>query len=72
MRTVTPRISSDEVDGRREGFGGAQVKSKELTPMGTGPTVMREGEATQHSVRLRILIHSVCEREYSPIQLSNS
>lgn len=42
MRTVTPRISSDEVEGRREGLGGAQVKSKELTPIGTGPTVRRE------------------------------
>jgi hypothetical protein len=48
MRTVTPRISSEEVEGRRDGFGGEQVKSKELTPIGTGPTEQQ----TETSARL--------------------
>lgn len=38
MRTVTPRISSEDVDGRRSGCGAEAVKSNELTPTGTGPT----------------------------------
>jgi hypothetical protein len=38
---VTPRISSEDVDGRRSGCGAEAVKSNELTPTGTGPTGRR-------------------------------
>jgi hypothetical protein len=48
MRTVTPRISSDDVEGRRVGCGAAAVKSNELTPTGTGPTIVRQRETTEY------------------------
>lgn len=42
MMTVTPRISSGSMEGRRLWAGAGAVKSKALIPAGMGPTAETE------------------------------